>query len=89
MYKAKQAISDFNRHYADKKVAKRVMHTIKCNIIYHNYDSNSVGNWFNGLKRGTIKILQDNGYIVRKSVSELNRYAVLFKEADIGLPLDE
>ena len=89
MYKAKQAISDFNRHYADKKVAKRVMHMIKHNIIYHNYDSNSVGNWFNGLTKGTIKILQDNGYIVRTSASESNQYAVLFKESDIGLPLDE
>ena len=89
MYKAKQAVSDFNRNYTDKKVAKRVMYTIKHNIIYHNYDSNSVGNWFNGLTKGTIKILQDNGYIVRKSASESNKYAVLFKESDIGLPLDE
>ena len=89
MYKAKQAISDFNRHYADKKEAKRVMHTIKQNIIYHNYNSNSVGNWFYGLTKGTIKILQNNGYIVRKSAGELNQYAVLFKESDIGLPLDE
>lgn len=89
MYKAKQAISDFNRHYSDNKVAKRVMHMIKHNIIYHNYDSNSVGNWFNGLTKGTIKILQDNGYIVRKSATNSNQYVVLFKEVDIGLPLDE
>ena len=35
------------------------------------------------------KEVNNNGYIVRKSASESNRYAVLFKEADIGLPLDE
>ena len=89
MYKAKQAVSDFNRNYTDKKVAKRVMYTIKHNIIYHIYDSNSVGSWFDGLTKGTIKILQDNGYIVRKSATNSNQYAVLFKEYDIGLPLDE
>ena len=50
MYKAKQAISDFNRYYADKKEAKRVMHTIKQNIIYHNYDSRclKLGVWIIG-----------------------------------------
>lgn len=89
MYKAKQAISDFNRHYADKKVAKRVMHTIKHNIVYHIYDSDSVGSWFTGLTKGTIKILQDNGYIVRKSATNSNQYVVLFKNSVIGLPLDE
>ena len=89
MYKAKQAVSDFNRNYTDKKVAKRVMYTIKHNIIYHIYDSNSVGSWFDGLTKGTIKILQDNGYIVRKSVTNSNQYAVLFKNSVIGLPLDE
>ena len=35
------------------------------------------------------KILQDNGYIVRKSATNSNQYVVLFKEVDIGLPLDE
>ena len=89
MYKAKQAVSDFNRNYTDKKVAKRVMYTIKHNIIYHIYDPNSVGSWFDGLTKGTIKILQDNGYIVRKSATNSNQYAVLFKESDIGLQLDE
>ena len=89
MYKAKQAVSDFNRNYTDKKVAKRVMYTIKHNIIYHIYDSNSVGSWFDGLTKGTIKILQDNGYIVRKSATNSNQYAVLFKNSVIGLPLDE
>ena len=48
MYKAKQAVSDFNRNYTDKKVAKRVMYTIKHNIIYHIYDSNSDGRCFDG-----------------------------------------
>ena len=89
MYKAKQAFSDFNRHYTDKKVAKRVMHTIKHNIVYHIYDSDSVGSWFTGLTKGTIKILQDNEYIVRKSATNSNQYAVLFKNSVIGLPLDE
>lgn len=89
MYKAKQAFNDFNRHYADKKVAKRIMKKIRFNIVCHIYDQNSVGTWFDGLTDGTIKILQDNGYIVRKSASESNKYAVLFKESDIGLSIDE
>lgn len=89
MYKVKRAISDFNRHYSDKKVAKRVMNKIRHNIVNHIYDQNSVGTWFDGLTKGTIKILQDNGYIIRKSASESNQYAVLFKESDIGLSLDE
>lgn len=89
MYKVKRAISDFNRHYSDKKVAKRVMNKIRYNIVNHIYDQNSVGTWFDGLTKGTIKILQDNGYIIRKSASESNQYAVLFKESDVGLSLDE
>ena len=74
MYKVKRAISDFNRHYSDKKVAKRVMNKIRHNIVNHIYDQNSVGTWFDGLTKGTIKILQDNGYIIRKSASESNQY---------------
>lgn len=89
MYKAKQAISDFHRHYSDKKVAKRVMGDIRYKIVNHIYNQDSIGTWFTGLTKGTIKILQDNGYIVRKSESESNQYAVLFKESDIGLSLDE
>lgn len=89
MYKVKRAISDFNRHYSDKKVAKRVMNKIRYNIVNHIYNQNSVGTWFDGLTKGTIKILQDNGYIIRKSASKSNQYAVLFKESDVGLSLDE
>lgn len=89
MYKARQAINDFNRHYSDKKVAKRIMGVIRYNIVNHIYNQDSVGTWFAGLTKGVIKILQDNGYTVRKSASESNQYAVLFKESDIGLSLDE
>ena len=89
MYKVKREISDFNKHYSDRKVAKRVMNKIRYNIVNHIYDQSSVGTWFNGLTKGTIKILKDNGYIIRKSASESNQYAVLFKQSDIGLSLDE
>lgn len=65
------------------------MNKIRFNIVNHIYDQNSVGSWFDGLTKGTIKILQDNGYIIRKSASESNQYAVLFKESDIGLSLDK
>lgn len=89
LYNAKQAIKDFNKYHGDVKLAKYVINEIKHMIKYSPCLSDKTGRWFRELTKGTIEILQDNGYIVRKSATEADKYFVAFKECNVGLPLDD
>lgn len=78
----------FNK-MSDKITAKRIVKDIKFNIKYDDVDTKRVGVWCDEISEGTIKILQDKGYVVRKSATNNNRFFVLFRDADIGIPLND
>ena len=78
----------FNKMF-DKITAKRIIKDIKLNIKYDDIGTKRVGVWWDAISEGTIKILQDKGYVVRKSATNNNRFFVLFRDADIGIPLND
>ena len=89
MISAERMRKYFNKMYSDKAIAKRIVKDIKSNIKYDDIDTKRVGVWYDAISEGTIKILQDKGYIVRKSATNNNRFFVLFRETDIGIPLND
>lgn len=88
MISAKRMRKYFYRKYSDKAIAKRIVKEIKDNIKYDDIDVKRVGIWYDFLPEGTINILQNKGYIVRRSETNKDRIIVLFREAFIGIPLD-
>ena len=78
----------FDKKYSDKNTAKMIIDEIKYYIKYGMIDPTYVGRWYKGLSDGTIKILINKGYIIRKSAENCDEVAVLFKDADIGLPYE-
>lgn len=62
---------------------------IKNYIKYGNIDLSFVGKWYKGLSDGTIKILIDKGYMIRRSAEHCDEVAVLFKDADVGIPYEK
>ena len=63
----------FNKMF-DKITAKRIIKDIKLNIKYDDIGTKRVGVWWDAISEGTIKILQDKGYVVRKSATNNNRF---------------
>ena len=78
----------FNKMF-DKITAKRIIKDIKLNIKYDDIGTKRVGVWWDAISEGTIKILQDTGYVVRKSATNNNIFFVLFRDVDIGIPLND
>ena len=88
MISAKKMKEYFDKKYSDENTAKMIINEIKHHIKYGSIDPSFVGRWYKGLSDGTIKILMNKGYIIRKSAEKCDEVAVLFQDTDIGLPYE-
>lgn len=86
MISAKKMKKYFDKKYSDKNTAKMIVDEIKIHIKYGNIDPSFVGRWYKGLSDGTIKILTDKGYVIKRSAEYCDEFAVLFTDADVGIP---
>ena len=89
MINAKKMKKHFDKKYSDKNTAKMIIGEIKTHIEYGVVDPTFVGKWYEGLSDGTIKILIDKGYIIKRSVEHCDEFAVLFIDADVGIPYEK
>ena len=89
MINAKKMKKYFDKKYSDKNTAKMIIGEIKTHIEYGVVDPTFVGKWYEGLSDGTIKILIDKGYIIKRSVEHCDEFAVLFIDADVGIPYEK
>ena len=76
----------FDKKYSDRNTAKMIIGEIKTYIKYGVVDPTFVGKWYKGLSDGTIKILMNKGYIIKRSAEHCDEFAVLFIDADVGIP---
>ena len=88
MISAKKMKKYFDKKYSDKNTAKMIIDEIKYYIKRGMIDPTYVGRWYKGLSDGTIKILINKGYVIKRSAENCDEVAVLFKDADIGLPYE-
>lgn len=88
MISAKKMKKKFDKKYSDKNTAKMIVGEIKDHIKYGNIDLSFVGKWYKGLSDGTIKILIDKGYVIKRSAECCDEFAVLFIDADVGIPYE-
>lgn len=88
MISAKKMKKIFHKKYSDKNTAKMIISEIKDRIKYGNIDLSFVGKWYKGLSDGTIKILIDKGYVIKRSAECCDEFAVLFIDADVGIPYE-
>lgn len=88
MISAEKMRKYFSKKYSDENTAKMIVNEIKHYIKYGMIDPTYVGRWYKGLSDGTIKILIDKGYIIRKSAENCDELAVLFKDVNVGLPYE-
>lgn len=88
MISAKKMKKYFDKKYSDKNTAKMIVGEIKDHIKYGNVDLSFVGKWYKGLSDGTIKILIDKGYVIKRSAECCDEFAVLFIDADVGIPYE-
>lgn len=89
MISAEKMRKYFSRKYSDRNTAKMITKEIKINIEYGVVDPTFVGKWYKGLSEGTIKILIDKGYIIKRSAEHCDEFAVLFIDADVGIPYEK
>lgn len=90
MISAKEMKKIFDKKYSDKNIAKMIIGEIKDYIKYGEINQSFVGKWYSGrLSDGTIKILTDKGYIIKRSAEHCDKFAVLFTDADdVGIPYE-
>lgn len=88
MISAKKMKKKFDKKYSDKNTAKMIVGEIKDHIKYGNIDLSFVGKWYKGLSDGTIKILINKGYVIKRSAECCDEFAVLFIDADVGIPYE-
>ena len=89
MINAKKMKKYFDKKYSDRNTAKMIICEIKDRIKYGNIDLSFVGKWYKGLSDGTIKILTNKGYIIKRSAEHCDEFAVLFTDADdVGIPYE-
>lgn len=66
-----------------------IISEIKNYIKYGGINQSFVGKWYSGLSDGTIKILTNKGYIIKRSAEHCDEFAVLFTDADdVGIPYE-
>ncbi len=87
MISAKKMKKYFDKKYSDI-TAKMIINEIKNQIKYETIEPSCIGRWYKGLSDGTIKILMDKGYIIKRSVEHCDEFYVLFRDTDIGLPYE-
>lgn len=88
MISAKEMKKYFDKKYSDRNTAKMITKEIKIHIKYGVVDPTFVGKWYKGLSDGTIKILIDKGYVIKRSAECCDEFAVLFIDADVGIPYE-
>ena len=89
MISAKKMKENFDKKYSDKNTAKMIIGEIKYYIKYGGINQSFVGKWYKGLSDGTIKILTNKGYIIKRSAEHCDEFAVLFTDADdVGIPYE-
>lgn len=88
MISAKEMKKYFDKKYSDRNTAKMIINEIKDHIKYGLVDHTFVGKWYKGLSDGTIKILMNKGYIIKRSAEHCDEFAVLFIDADVGIPYE-
>lgn len=88
MISAKKMKKYFDKKYSDKNTAKTIIDEIKHHIKYGRVDPSFSGKWYEGLSDGTIKILMNKGYIIRRSAEHCDEVAVLFQDVNVGLPYE-
>ena len=88
MISAKKMKKYFDKKYSDKNTAKMIIDEMKHHIKYGDIDLSFVGRWYKGLSDGTIKILRDKGYIIKRSAEHCDEFAVLFIDTDVGIPYE-
>lgn len=88
MISAKKMKEYFDKKYSDKNTAKMIINEIKDQIKYKMIEPSYAGRWYKGLSDGTIKILMDKGYIIKRSAEHCDEFYVLFRDTDIGLPYE-
>lgn len=54
-----------------------IISEIKKYIKYGGINQSFVGKWYKGLSDGTIKILTNKGYIIKRSAEHCDEFAVL------------
>lgn len=88
MISAKEMKKYFDKKYSDRNTAKMITKEIKIHIKYDVVNPTFVGKWYKGLSDGTIKILMNKGYIIKRSAECCDEFAVLFIDADVGIPYE-
>lgn len=88
MISAKKMKKYFDKKYSDENTAKMIIGEMKHHIKYGGIDPSFSGRWYDGLSDGTIKILMNKGYIIRRSAEHCDEVAVLFQDANVGLPYE-
>ena len=88
MVSAKELKKYFDERYSDKNTAKLIAYDLKFRIKHGGIDPLFAGKWYEGISDGTIKILMDKGYIIRRSSLQTNKIGVFFKEVDCGIPYE-
>lgn len=88
MISAKKMKKYFDKKYSDENTAKMIIGEMKDHIKYGGIDPSFVGKWCKGLPDGTIKILMSKGYIIKRSAEHCDEFAVLFQDANVGLPYE-
>ena len=88
MISAKKMKKYFDKKYSDENTAKMIIGEMKDHIKYGGIDPSFSGRWYDGLSDWTIKILMNKGYIIRRSAEHCDEVAVLFQDANVGLPYE-
>ena len=88
MISAKKMKKYFDKKYSDENTAKMIIGEIKHHIKYGCVAPAFFGRWYDGLSDGTIKILMNKGYIIRRSAEHCDEVAVLFRDVNVGLPYE-
>lgn len=88
MISAKKMKKYFDKKYSDENTAKMIIGEMKHHIKYGGIDPSFSGRWYNGLSDGTIKILMNKGYTIRRSAEYCDEVCVLFQDANVGLPYE-
>ena len=75
---------EYNAHAIAAKITEDIMHRVKNN----RYNCESYGGWYENIPRKAVDILIEHGWYVKKDPVIPDRYAVMFRNADVGKALD-